>query len=232
MPFDDLQNYLLTNLKFFASIYDQSRINLFSVWDEAQILLSQETNMFLSSDGQSKRPLYTALIRAHVELLKLHRALYTTADAFFSVVAMGTGLSLKQAEQAISSNVHKDLYSFNSVVISNGYDTPEDVLRYLKNYIPEVTIEIAALFVGRSRYSAMFVEHYISSLPRGNSLGSTALEYFNRVVSVMMEVIKNLPSKYPNLTEELESLENFLDDSIFNFLLVYNSYCAYFLFQG
>ena len=123
------------------------------------------------------------------------------------------------------------MYSFNSVVISNGYDTPEDVLRYLKNYIPEVTIEIAALFVGRSRYSAMFVEHYISSLPRGNSLGTTALEYFNRAVSVMMEAIKNLPSKYPNLAEELKSLENFLDDSIFNFLLVYNSNC-FFYFKG
>ena len=216
MPFESLQSYVIEKMKRHTPASNHSESFLPTVWDEAQLLLAEDTDMFLSVDGKSKRPLYTALIRAHAGL----RELLQKPHCGFPVVALGTGLSLRQARDAITSSIAKYGLSYVDMILSNGYDTPLAVQTYIAKYFPSIPFQIAALFVGRSRYAAKCVESIIKFSTSSRTPESIAISFYNETVEELKATFAEVPGRFPSEQDLVKKVFDFLEDGIFNVLLV------------
>lgn len=217
MPMDSLISYLVSQFK---RMKQWNEYVIPTVWDEAQLLLKKETDMFMSyTNDKLKRPLYTALVRAHQELLNRIRN-ESKSPVTFPVVALGTGLSLDQAKDAAASSVTKHGTSYAEVIVSNGYTTPQAVQGFLRKYYPDMPLHLAALFVGRARFPCNFIEKIVKHAAHLSSFETIADRLYDHSVEELYGLFMNLRSKFPDLVGRIDQIENFLEDGVFNFILV------------
>ncbi|ORY40705.1 hypothetical protein BCR33DRAFT_852601 [Rhizoclosmatium globosum] len=195
-------------LQKFANAHPSKRPTLPVFLDEAQIMLTKHLDMFLSSNTLDTRPLYIAVTRAH-------RKIFFQSFTQFPLAVLGTELSLDLAKEAITSSVLKQKYM--DIIISNCYDSPEAVQKYLEPTIGILPRKYAALLVGRPRLASSLIENHF--LDPSQSISALVMKLFNQEANEMSTRFSELYTMFPSSKASIDGVLSLLDDSLGNYLL-------------